>query len=494
MKKQLTLLLTLLVTLLWSGASARNYNATYFGIEGNGTTMNTRTIQRAIDFIHEEGGGSLTFYVGRYLTGTIELKSNVKIILMEGAILLGSSNPFDYDTVYNRSRTALIKATKAENIGIEGLGVLEGQGKELAYRLTEHIHKGIVKDPHKYDRPAAGRPTLVYFRECKNVKVEGIHLNNAAFWVQIYDQCENMVVNNITVNSTAFWNNDGIDIVDCTNFKLTNSYINAADDAICLKSHSADHACENIEIRNNVARSSASGIKFGTASKGGFKDVKIINNRIYDTYRSAFTIGSVDGSTTENILVDSLYAYNTGNIIYLVVGERNNRADKTSSINNVTIQNVYAEVPATKPDAGYDYEGPIEDLPRNISPSSIVGLPDNYVTNVTLRNVEIVYPGGSNPNYAYRGLKPAELDAIPVEPKRYPEFSQHKELPAWGFYVRYAEGVTFDNVTLTAKEREYRPAVVIQESRDVTLKGMTYNEPGGSKKQLHTYKSENVQR
>ena len=75
----------------------------------------------------------------------------------------------------------------------------------------------------------------------------------------------------------------------------------------------------------------------------------------------------------------------------------------------------------------------------------------------------------------------------------YPEFSQFKELPAWGFYVRYAEDVTFENIRLIAKEQDYRPAVVIQESNDIVLKSVEYTEPGENPKQIHTYKSSDVE-
>ncbi len=65
---------------------AAEYKASFFGIKSNGTTLNTSSIQKAIDYIHDNGGGTLVFYVGRYLTGSIELKSNVHIVLREGAI------------------------------------------------------------------------------------------------------------------------------------------------------------------------------------------------------------------------------------------------------------------------------------------------------------------------------------------------------------------------------------------------------------------------
>jgi hypothetical protein len=469
--------------------TAKDYKASMFGIKSNGTTLNTTSIQKAINYINENGGGRLVFSVGRYLTGTIQLKSNVTIRLEEGAVLVGSTNIYDYNN--NNPYTALVYAEKEQNIGITGKGVIDGQGREVAYNLIDQIHNGIIKDDLRNDRPATRRPRAIYLRECKNIEITDITIKNSADWVQVYDQCQNLKIDRITVDSKAFWNNDGMDIVDCKDVKVTNSFIDATDDGICFKSHDATKMGENVEVRNCVVRSSANGFKFGTVTAGGYKNFKIINNKVYDTYRSAITIATPDGGVIENILVDSLYSYNTGNVIYLRIGARRDKSH-IGSMNGITIQNVYAEVPNTKPDAGYEYEGPIEDLPRNISPASIVGLPGHDITNVTLRNIQIVLPGGGNSNYAYRGLKPAELDSIPEMPASYPEFSQFKELPAWGFYIRHAKNITFENVTLTAKARDYRPAIVLDDVKGIIFTGMKYNEPGGNKKQLHAYKSTGI--
>jgi len=466
---------------------AKDYNASFFGIKSNGTTLNTTSIQRAIDFISENGGGTLKFYVGRYLTGTIHMKSNVTLHLEEGAVLLGSTNINDYNV--GTPNNALVYAKGVKNVGITGKGVIDGQGKEVAYSLMDYIHKGIIKDPLDYDRPRNNRPKAIYFRECNNVTIKHVTVKNSADWVQTYDQCEDVLIDSITVDSKVFWNNDGIDIVDCKNFKLLNSYIDASDDAICLKSHDATKMNENIEIRNCVARSSANGIKFGTVSAGGYKNIRIINNRVYDTFRSAFTIATPDGGKVEDVLVDSLYAYNTGNAIYLRIGARWNKG-RQGSIDGVTMQNIYIEVPADKPDVGYAFEGPVEDNPRNISPASIVGLKGQPIKNVVLRNVEIVYPGGSNPNYAFRGTSPKELDSIPEMEAAYPEFSQFKELPAWAFYLRHVDGVNFENVKFTAKDKEYRPAVVMDDVKNAQMTKVEYNEPNKKgKKQLVLYKS-----
>ena len=205
--------------------------------------------------------------------------------------------------------------------------------------------------------------------------------------------------------------------------------------------------------------------------------MRIINNNVYDTYRSAITIQSVDGGICENILVDSLYATNVGNAIYLNIGARR---DKQSFMDGITIRNLYCEVAASKPDAGYEYEGPIEDLPRNISPCGIIGLKDSKIKNVTLENIEIVFPGGGDPHYAHVGLD--ELDKVPEMPKAYPEFSQHMELPAWGFFIRHVDGLTMNNIKLTALKKDYRTAIVMDNVNNHNISNLTVIEPDSDTK------------
>ena len=160
-----------------------------------------------------------------------------------------------------------------------------------------------------------------------------------------------------------------MDIVGCDGVTITNSYIDASDDDICLGSHDAKSSCKRILIQNCTIRSSANGIKFGTASRGGFSKIKILKNKVFDTYRSAITLAAADGAYIE---VDSLQAFNTGNAIFLRIGER--IAGKKGRMENLRISNVHVEIPATKPDA--------------------------MISNVTLTNIEIKYPGGGNPFFA----------------------------------------------------------------------------------------------
>src|SRR5690606_22294505 len=112
-----------------------------------------------------------------------------------------------------------------------GKGVIDGQGKTVAVNVIANIEKNLLKDPYKYGRPSeANRPMLVNFARCQNILVRGVTLRGSASWNQTYDQCKNLTVDSITVHNVDYWNQDGVDIVDCEDVRITNSYINAADD------------------------------------------------------------------------------------------------------------------------------------------------------------------------------------------------------------------------------------------------------------------------
>ncbi len=466
-------------------SQAKDYPASLFGIYSDGVTLNTRSIQFAIDYINQQGGGRLVFDVGRFLTGSIHLKSNVTLHLMEGAVLLGVLNPLDYD---RKGFTALIFGHDQQNIGITGRGVIDGQGRQAARNVADMVHKGLIKDAFRNDRPEVEiRPMLIYFRSCENILIKGVTMRNAAAWVQTYDQCKNFRADSITIDSKAFWNNDGIDIVDCDSVAITNSYIDAADDGICLKSHDSKSICQNILIRNCTIRSSANAIKFGTASLGGFRNIRIINNKVFDTYRSAIALEAVDGGFIENVEADSLQVLNTGNAIFLRIGER--ISGKKGRLENIRIDHVSVEIAASKPDSGYEYEGPIEDMPRNISPPVIIaGLPGAMITDISLKNIEIKYPGGGNPLFAKILLD--ALDSVPEKPAAYPDFSMFRELPAWGIYIRHARNVQFNNVRLLCGKKDYRTAIVLDDVHHSRFISMEIKEPGNKKRFFQHHSTE----
>lgn len=486
MTRQLRLLIVALICAFaaqWM--EAKDYFALDFGARPDGVTLNTACIQAAIDFASDNGGGRVILSPGKYLCGSIYLKNDVDLHLEAGATLLGSLNPWDYVKDPYIRWTSFIFAVKQHDIAITGEGVIDCRGFEVANQMVQYVHRGLFEDALKLDRPQeSNRPEDIHFRECRNVTIKDVTLKNPACWTQQYELCDSLLIERVKVDAKAYWNNDGLDVVDCTNVVVRDCFIDSTDDAYCFKSHHADGLSENILVENCIGRSSANGIKFGTMTLGTFRHFVFRNMTIFDTYRSAVTIASVDGGVVEDVVVDGLRSIHTGNPIFIRTGLRRGDVNR-ASLKDIVIRNVYAEVPFDKPDAGYNYEGPVEDLPRNICPSSIIGVPDIRIENVRIENVELVYPGRANELYARRGHTAEDLKAIPDLVPSYPEFSNWKELPAWGFYIRHADGVSFENVTLKVLDKDYRPAIVSDDVNGLTFKNVrTIQDNASGKEQI----------
>ena len=480
-----------------SALGATDYFARDFGAKPDGLTLNTASLQAAIDFASSQGGGRVVLDKGDYVSGTIYLKNDVILHIEKGASLMSSLNPYDFVRDPDAKWTSLVFAIKQKNVGVTGEGMINGRGFDVATKYVDFVHLGLIDDPLGLDRVREIlRPQNLHFYKCDSITIKNITLKDPASWNQQYDKCSNILVDGVKVDAKSYWNNDGIDIVDSRDVVIRNCYFDAADDVYCFKSHSEDGVSENILVENCVGRSSANGIKFGTYTRGKFKHFRFRNITIFDTYRSAITIASVDGAQIEDVEIDSLRSIHTGNPIFLRTGTRNVNAGQQAYLKDIVIKNMYAEVPLDKPDAGYGYEGPVEDLPRNVCPSIIAGLPGLRIENVRIENVEIVYPGHADPEYAYAGTSKEELDAIEEQETRYPEFSNWKELPAWGFYIRHADGIVFDNVRLTVAGEDYRPALVTDDVNGLRMKNLRIDQetaPKG-KKQIITKDTKNIRK
>ena len=193
----------------------------------------------------------------------------------------------------------------------------------------------------------------------------------------------------------------------------------------------------------------------------------------------------------ENITIRNVNAKNTGNAIFIRRGQRNGNG-KVGTLKGIYIANVKVETPLLKPDQGYPLEGPPDHirpgldkmpyrpshyhiyghpfLPYNLIPSSIVGIPGFPVEDVTLENIEISYGGRADKNIAYIPLN--TITTIPENAANYPDFSMFGELPAWGFYMRHAEGIKMKNVILRYVEADFRPALVFDDVKNISLTKM----------------------
>lgn len=431
------------------------YNIEDFGAIGDGIKLNTKSIQAAIDKAAKNGGGTVEIPEGKFLTGTIHLKSHVNLHLANKATLLGSTKRKDYQKIIWYT---LISAHKVDDVKITGNGTIDGQGAELAKDILRMVETGEVKIPPKGWRPSElDRPEIIEMNYCKDVWVTGVTIKNSSCWVQTYRECERLRIDGIKVDSKSYWNNDGIDILDCKKVLVLNSDIDACDDGICLKSDNPKSFCDDILISNCKVRSSASAIKFGTSSHGGFKNIIVNNIQVRDTFRSVIALESVDGGTLDNITVSDIKATNTGNAFFIRLGHRTLSAP-VGRVKNILLSNIDVQVPAVQPDLGYAFKGPDIATPHNVMPSSIMGHKQFPIENVRLENINVHYPGGGSDKVAK-----ADVTKIPEYAEHYPEFNMFGEMPAWGLFVRHAKGITIKNCNFDLAKPDYRPALVLDD-------------------------------
>jgi len=470
---------------------------TTLGAKGDGVTNNTRIIQDAIEQVSANGGGRVVIPEGRYLIAPLTLRSDVDIHLQKGAVLLGSPFRKDYGDEFPIS---LLKGKDLNNVWITGSGIIDGNGRELMKDIFKNLEAGLISDPEwKTKRPTEkNRGHLLWMNNCTNVHVRSVTFKDATSWVLKLQNGRNMEFDSIKVESTAYWNNDGIDLDNCSYVKVMNSSFNTADDAVCLKSESRNGFCDNILVENCIMRSSASAFKMGTASYGGFKNITVRNITVYDTYRSAIALEAVDGGIIENVNISGVRAKNTGNAIFIKLGKRNKDA-VYSKISNIRIRDVKVEIPAGKPDKGYELEGPLLKYPasfnipesgifsisphnhstketnvvfypHNVFPSSITGLPGHAVKNIQLEDIEIIYEGGAQKNRTH--IPVDSMHIITEAEANYPEFSMFGELPAWGMYLRHVEGISMKNVTLKYKKDDFRVPFVMDDVQKVSISNL----------------------
>lgn len=468
MKKNTFLIVAMLLATLAFGQvqfpinpSQRVFNIKDFGAVGDSITLDTKAFQAAIDECTNAGGGVVWVPAGKYHLGTIILRSNVTLSLDYGSYLLGSQNLADYDSTLRVAREeansqSLIYAEDATNISIEGLGVIDGRGSRAVFPRKDENGKKLP------------RPRLLRMENCNQVKLSGVTYKRPAFWGIHLVDCSNVHIDGIKVRFTGNnSNNDGLDIDGCQNVLIENCDIESGDDGICLKS--SLNPCRNYVIRNNIVKSHTSPLKFGTSSAGGFIDVSVSNCYFYDSPMGAIKLELVDGGVMENIDISRIKMDNVGSPIFIRLGNRgriyenfteqiqnaNARPEgaPVGSVKNIRISEVVADVQLTSA------KGPnkeFTDKQRAMAgPIMIAGIPNHYIENVVLENIEISYPG--------LGTKKDTKREVPEDIARYPEQFFFGVLPGWGAYIRHAKNIEFNNVKMTLRSEDEREMIVLDD-------------------------------
>jgi polygalacturonase len=454
-RKYIFLVLTFLIANL-SAQENGIYNIMQSGAIGDGKYLNTKIIQKAIDNCSIKGGKVL-IPPGKFLTGSLNLKSNVTIELLKGAIILGSTNLTDYEEhipqlqSYNDVflKHSLFYAEGIENISIVGEGIIDGQGASFVRTTKEK--------PQRY----MNRPYVIRFVECKNVRLEGIQMQNSAMWMQQYLACEYLTIRGIKVYNHANYNNDMMDIDGCKNVIISDCFGDTDDDGITLKSTS-DRITENVTITNCIISSHCNAIKLGTESIGGFRNITISNivvkpseskTKIYGEHAgiSGITLGMVDGGILDGVMINNIRIDGPQVPIYLRLGNRartiKEGMDKPNvgSFQNVSISNVIA-------------------TNTGQFGCSITGIPNHPIKNVSLSNISFVFKGSITEKIKM---------GVPELEDHYPESNKFGILPSYGFYIRHVEGLSLDNLQFTLEQKDLRYALMFDDVNKLSMKNIS---------------------
>jgi polygalacturonase len=417
-----------LVVSLPAADGGKVFDVRQHGARGDGKTLDTAAIQKALDACGQAGGGTVKFSRGTYLSQPLTVRTKTTVLLEAGAILLASTNQSDFMKVpgdWLKAKSGgdfipLISGKDLTDVTFTGSGVIDGNGG-VWWEEAEKARQKVSG----YTLP---RPNLVTLNRCKNVRFENITLQHSPKFHFVPTECDDMVISNVTILAPVHAaNTDAIDPSNCRNVTITRCLIDVGDDNVAIKSgkkvEGREFGCENIFITDCVFKH-GHGMSIGSETVGGVRNV-IVKNCRFDGTENGIRIksrrgrgGVVDGLIcTDNVMTNvfpalsiACYYQDSSQAKYPQDDPAQPMTDTTPVIRNVRIKNLTAI--STK-NAGI-----------------IVGLPESLVSDVVLENVHITAETGLTIANA-KGIK---LKNVQVSVKNGPPFiinkAQVEGLPA----------------------------------------------------------------
>jgi polygalacturonase len=446
--------------------TGHNYNVQMFGAKGDGKSLDSPAINKAIEAAAAAGGATVSFPAGIYLCYSLHLRSNIAIQLSPGTTILAADPPADpnapaYDLAepnapwesyqdfgHNHWHNSLIWGEGLENVSVIGPGLIWGKG----------LSRGWGAGP-KAEAPGVANKSIA-LKNCRNVLLRDFSILHGGHFGILATGVDNLHIDSLKIDT----NRDGMDIDCCRNVRVSNCSVNSPwDDAICPKSSFAlghARATEFLTIDNcyvtgayeegslldgtfkrfapddKVSRTGR--IKFGTESNGGFRHITV-SNCIFDSCHG-LALESVDGALLEDIVINNITMRDVVSApIFMRLGSRMRgpAGVPIGTIRRILINNLVCSNAAS-----------------NVS-CIISGIPDHPIEDIRLENILIQHRGGGAAESAWLQL--------PEKEKEYPEPTMFGTTPSHGFFLRHVRHIRMCGVKVISQEADARPAFVLED-------------------------------
>ncbi|MDF7822763.1 glycosyl hydrolase family 28-related protein [Pontiellaceae bacterium B12227] len=452
-------------------AMAESQSVLDFGAKGDGKAMDTAAIQQAIDTCSEQGGGTVYFAPGHaFLTGTIEIKSNVTLHLDGNARIVGSDHLKDYREVVGGCPygegidRALVFAEGAVNIALIGTGTIDGGNRGVKNKPSE-CAKLLKENGEK----SHNRSVAIRFRNCKRVHMRDLLFTNSRAWFTHLQFCSDVIITGITVDNPY---QDGFNIESCQDVRISDCSLDCYDDGFALTTSHQDKPIRNVTIDNCTVKSHWSAIRFGPLSKGDFENVLFNNLVIHDSEGGGIKIDPCEGGAVRNCLFNNIRMDRVRGPICIQsarwpeigVGGWNEKGRKlmpASPIHDLRFSNMII----------HTMGGP------NINPNHnpiiwIQGHIEAIVKNIYMDNIQITLLGGGTAEQAARRDMRDTHDIKWDEAGYwYTNKSAFGVPPSYGLYAHHVDGLYLRNVRFFLADEDARPALFLNKCNDCTVTG-----------------------
>lgn len=445
------------------------HNVRHYGATGDGSTIDSPAINRAIEAASALGGGTVYFPAGTYASYSIRLKSSITLFLEQGATILAAPVPHDglatggYDAAepqgpwepyqdygHNHWHNSLIWGEGLQDIAILGMGLIWGRGLSRGWD-TETALPDTTK-------PGVANKAIA-LKNCVNVTLRDFGILQGGWFGLLATGVDNLTVDNLVIDT----NRDGMDFDCCRNVRVSNTTVNSPwDDGICPKSSFAlgyARPTENLTITNCLVTGHyqlgtvmdgswkpipadqkpyrTGRIKCGTESNGGFKNITI-SNCVFD-HCHGFELVSQDGAICEDITLSNIAMRSViAAPLFLRLGSRMRGPAGTpvGSIKRVLFSNIVSSS-------------------ATLSPSVFSGIPNHPIQDIKISNVYFQHIPDDRP----APTNPPEREAA------YPEPEMFGPLPATGFYLRHLQNIEVSNLEIaldpTSSSHPTLPAITL---------------------------------